>query len=65
MAVRRVLRQKARAVHYVDSALEEGSTVPVELDWDRRIDHMQQHSGQFSTTYLVKGFSRATASKES
>lgn len=46
MAVRRVLRKKAQAVHYLDNPLEEGSTVAVELDWNRRIDHMQQHSGR-------------------
>ena len=46
MAVRRVLRKKAHAVHYVESPLSVGSTVAVELDWGRRLDHMQQHSGE-------------------
>ena len=45
MAVKRVLRRKAEAVHYMESSLEVGSSVQVELDWARRIDHMQQHSG--------------------
>ena len=41
-----MLRKGLTAVHYVDQPLEEGATVTVELDWERRFDHMQQHSGQ-------------------
>ena len=43
--MRRVLRKGAKAVHYLDQPLEEGSEVHVEVDWKRRFDHMQQHSG--------------------
>jgi hypothetical protein len=45
VGVNRVLRKRSQAVHYVDKALEAGSSVQVELDWNRRFDHMQQHSG--------------------
>ena len=45
MEVRRVLRKGSQAVHFVDQPLEEGAAVQVELDWVRRFDHMQQHSG--------------------
>lgn len=34
------------AVHEVDAPLPPGSLVRVELDWARRLDHMQQHTGQ-------------------
>ena len=34
-----------QAVYYTSQPLEEGSEVRVEMDWRRRFDHMQQHSG--------------------
>ena len=33
-------------VHVLSSPLAEGATVRGEIDWDRRFDHMQQHTGQ-------------------
>lgn len=33
-------------VHVLDRPIERGSTVRGEIDWSRRFDHMQQHSGQ-------------------
>ena len=33
-------------VHVVDGALEVGATVLGQIDWPRRFDHMQQHTGQ-------------------
>jgi alanyl-tRNA synthetase len=33
-------------VHVLESALAEGSSVEGEVDWSRRFDHMQQHTGQ-------------------
>lgn len=46
--VRSVLRKGSTAVHFVesDSCFEEGAEVQQRLDWSRRLDHMQQHSGQ-------------------
>jgi alanyl-tRNA synthetase len=32
--------------HVIETALVEGSTVHGEIDWERRFDHMQQHTGQ-------------------
>ncbi len=32
--------------HMLDEALEEGSTVTGEIDWERRFDKMQQHTGE-------------------
>lgn len=43
--VLRVTRRGAEAVHFVETALEPGSAVLLSLDWERRFDHMQQHSG--------------------
>jgi alanyl-tRNA synthetase len=35
-----------RVVHVVDRALGAGASVAGMVDWDRRFDHMQQHTGQ-------------------
>ncbi len=47
---RRVLdvedREAAGVVHVVDGALEVGTRVTGAIDWTRRFDHMQQHTGQ-------------------
>ncbi|XP_059812499.1 alanyl-tRNA editing protein Aarsd1 [Hypanus sabinus] len=44
--VLRVTRQGAKAIHFVQSPLEPLSKVQLKVNWDRRFDHMQQHSGQ-------------------
>lgn len=44
--VSQVYRRGAEAVHVVDRALEIGSEHRCLVDWKRRFDHMQQHSGQ-------------------
>uniref|UniRef100_A0A3P9BRT0 Alanyl-tRNA synthetase domain containing 1 n=1 Tax=Maylandia zebra TaxID=106582 RepID=A0A3P9BRT0_9CICH len=43
--VLRVTRQGPDALHFVASPLEVGQEVQVKVDWERRFDHMQQHSG--------------------
>lgn len=48
-----VTRRKDKAVHFVETRLEEGQTVRQVLDWERRHDHMQQHSGQHLITALA------------
>lgn len=45
MPVLRVTRRGPEAVHFVQTALEPGAAVLLSLDWERRFDHMQQHSG--------------------
>ncbi len=42
----RVLRRGTAALHFMKEPLEVGSSVDVEIDWERRFDHMQQHSGK-------------------
>jgi misacylated tRNA(Ala) deacylase len=44
-AERRVLE----CVHFVSRPIEANLKVTVHLDWKRRLDHMQQHSGQRMT----------------
>ncbi|XP_015248573.1 PREDICTED: alanyl-tRNA editing protein Aarsd1 [Cyprinodon variegatus] len=51
--VLRVTRQGPDAVHFVTSPVEVGQEVCVEVNWERRFDHMQQHSGQHLITALA------------
>lgn len=51
--VLRVTRQGLDALHFVTSPLEVGQEVFVKVDWERRFDHMQQHSGQHLITALA------------
>jgi alanyl-tRNA synthetase len=38
--------EDGRVAHVLESQVEAGSAVHGEIDWRRRFDHMQQHSGQ-------------------
>ncbi|KFO72112.1 Alanyl-tRNA editing protein Aarsd1-B, partial [Cuculus canorus] len=51
--VLRVSRQGSEAVHFVQAPLEPGAEVLLSLDWERRFDHMQQHSGQHLITAIA------------
>ena len=44
--VMRVIRRGATAVHFLPQAIPEGTEVELVVDWPRRFDHMQQHSGK-------------------
>ncbi|KAJ8713705.1 hypothetical protein PYW07_014075 [Mythimna separata] len=58
-----VLRKGNEAVHFTKEPLEVGAVVVQELDWERRFDHMQQHSGQhLLSAILEKEFQTATTS---
>ncbi|OXB55295.1 hypothetical protein ASZ78_014089 [Callipepla squamata] len=52
--VLRVTRRGPEAVHFVETALEPGSAVMLSLNWERRFDHMQQHSGQHLITAMAE-----------
>ena len=54
VAVLQVTRKQSSAVHFLHSErpLEVGTKVKQRLDWARRFDNMQQHSGQ----HLVSAF---------
>lgn len=41
-----VIELEDDVVHLLDRPLPEGAAVDGRIDWDRRIDHMQQHTGQ-------------------
>jgi len=40
-------------VHVCDRELEPGSTVAGTIDWNRRFDHMQQHSGEHIVSGMI------------
>ena len=46
-----VKEQGEQIIHLCDGPLEVGSVVNGAIDWQRRFDHMQQHSGE----HLVMG----------
>ncbi|XP_041499821.1 alanyl-tRNA editing protein Aarsd1 [Microtus oregoni] len=53
ISVLRVTRRGAQADHFTQTALSPGSQVQVRVDWERRFDHMQQHSGQHLITAVA------------
>lgn len=52
--VLRVFRKDGKAVHFVPSPFAVGDEVELEVDWTRRYDHMQQHSGQHLVTAVAE-----------
>ncbi|KAF9112042.1 hypothetical protein BGX27_004061 [Mortierella sp. AM989] len=44
--VKNVLRVGTSHVHHTTAPVDEGIEARLEVDWKRRFDHMQQHSGQ-------------------
>uniref|UniRef100_A0A8C2W1Z8 Alanyl-tRNA synthetase domain containing 1 n=1 Tax=Chinchilla lanigera TaxID=34839 RepID=A0A8C2W1Z8_CHILA len=52
--VLRVTRRGAEAEHFTVTPLAPGSQVRVCVDWERRFDHMQQHSGQHLITAVAE-----------
>lgn len=52
--VRSVVRKGSQAIHRVDTEFKAGESVVQKLDWDRRQDHMQQHSGQHLISALFE-----------
>lgn len=52
-AVSDVRRKDGVILHRVDRQLEAGSMVHGVIDWKRRLDHMQQHSGEHIMSGLI------------
>ena len=50
-----VHEKEGRIVHSCDGPLEVGAEVSGEIDWSRRFDHMQQHSGEHIVSGLTCG----------
>ncbi|XP_046848732.1 alanyl-tRNA editing protein Aarsd1-like [Xenia sp. Carnegie-2017] len=48
-----VTRRGALAVHVVKEEISVDSEVKLKVDWTRRFDHMQQHSGQHLITAVI------------
>jgi len=46
VSVIETLDEDEEIVHVVDTPMSVGVVVPGEIDWTRRFDHMQQHTGQ-------------------
>lgn len=63
---RRVLdvidRETAGIAHVVDGPLEPGARVKGVIDWTRRFDHMQQHSGQHMLSAAFEAVAHARTS---
>lgn len=53
ISVLRVTRRGTQADHFTQTALTPGTEVRVQVDWERRFDHMQQHSGQHLITAVA------------
>uniref|UniRef100_A0AAR5P3S8 Threonyl/alanyl tRNA synthetase SAD domain-containing protein n=1 Tax=Dendroctonus ponderosae TaxID=77166 RepID=A0AAR5P3S8_DENPD len=51
--VNKVVRKGDKAIHIIHEPLPIGSEVKQTINWDRRFDHMQQHSGQHLITALI------------
>lgn len=51
--VLRITRKGANAIHFVKEDFSAGEEVNQVVDWQRRWDHMQQHSGQHLVTAIA------------
>ncbi|XP_053606835.1 alanyl-tRNA editing protein Aarsd1 [Plodia interpunctella] len=52
--VLQVLRKGDEALHFTIDPLEVGATVQMKINWERRLDHMQQHSGQHLLSAILE-----------
>lgn len=57
-----VQRKNLRAVHIADKPIEVGTNVTMNLDWRRRLDHMQQHTGQHLLSAVLDRYDLPTLS---
>lgn len=54
ISVLHVQREGDKAVHFTNAPLDLGTPVHMKVNWDRRWDHMQQHSGQHLITAVIE-----------
>ncbi|CAH2237542.1 jg9795 [Pararge aegeria aegeria] len=52
--VLQVLRKGDEALHFTREPLDVGTEVAQQIDWARRFDHMQQHSGQHLLSAIIE-----------
>lgn len=57
-----VQRKNLRAVHIVEEPIENGIDVELEVNWRRRLDHMQQHTGQHLLSAILDKYELPTLS---
>ena len=50
-----VKERNGEIIHLCDAPLEAGAQVAGQIDWGRRFDHMQQHSGEHIVSGLIHG----------
>lgn len=60
--VSKVLRDKLTAIHITSTPIEPGTQVTVEVNWNRRIDLMQQHTGQHLLSAVLDTYDLPTLS---
>lgn len=60
--VKQVLRKELTAVHVVPEAVQPGCKVILNLNWNRRIDIMQQHTGQHLISAVFDTYNLETLS---
>ncbi|KAL1518381.1 hypothetical protein ABEB36_002012 [Hypothenemus hampei] len=61
--ITKVIRRADKAIHISNQPFEKGQTVKQNVEWKRRFDHMQQHSGQHLITAVIdKEFNFSTVS---
>lgn len=52
--VLKINRRGADAIHFITTEITAGTDVNLEVDWPRRFDHMQQHTGQHLITTVAE-----------
>lgn len=57
-----VQRKGLYAVHITEEPIESGTSVSLEVDWKRRLDHMQQHTGQHLLSAILDKYDLPTLS---
>lgn len=62
IAVHEVFRDKLTALHLTSKPVEPGTTVNLSIDWERRFDHMQQHTGQHLVSAIFDTYNLETLS---
>lgn len=53
MKVKEVHEKEGELLHYTDQPMEVGTEVQGRIDWARRFDLMQQHSGEHMVSGLI------------
>lgn len=57
-----VIRENLKALHIVPLPIEPGSEVSLIVDWEKRLDHMQQHTGQHLLSAVLDTYGLETLS---